>query len=274
MMNRLAGYPDESAIDSAIAIELLHNFSLIHDDIMDEARIRRNQPTLWLKYGTNNAILAGDMMFALAYDHVHKVPSGSLPAVLGWFNRAAREVCQGQQMDLTFEKRGDVSMNDYLRMVSLKTAAMLGCAAAIGNIVGSGDESQAFVAHDFGLHLGIAFQIKDDILDAYGTQESFGKEIGGDIGRNKKGFLAIHALEYLDERGKSELRQALIAESGPDKVAAVVSLFDRAGARTAAERECGRHFSQAMDDLDKLRGDASARAELQQYCAALLDRQR
>lgn len=262
LMNRLAGGRDDDALPASLGIELLHSFTLVHDDIMDEARLRRGEETVWSKYGHHRAILAGDLMFVLAYEHIAQSPTDALPVVLNLFNRAAREVCEGQHLDLEFEQRDKVSMEEYLRMVELKTAAMIAGAASIGTAICSRSNQRAEMAWAFGTKLGIAFQIQDDILDTYGDSSRTGKGIGGDIVRKKKTFLLLAAMDSLAD-------DALLRATSPS---GIMALFERAGVRGEAEAARDHYFNHAMTLLHDLGGDNEARNELASYCTRLLNR--
>jgi geranylgeranyl diphosphate synthase type II len=188
----------EDAWHAATAIELFHNFTLIHDDMMDEAALRRGNETVHKKYGTNTALLAGDVMLIQAYDYLSRVHHRQLPALLHLFNRTAREVCEGQQLDIDFERSEDVQLDAYIHMITLKTSVLLAASLQMGAMLGGASEGNCEHLYAFGKNLGIAFQIQDDYLDAFGDPDKFGKEVGGDIRQNKKTFLLLHALERSD----------------------------------------------------------------------------
>ena len=206
------------------AIELFHNFTLIHDDIMDQAPLRRGKETVHHKYGENTAILAGDVMLVTAYEELNKIDIGHLRPILTLFNKTAREVCEGQQMDMDFEKMEMVSLDAYLRMIELKTSVALAASLQTGAILGGAGERNQHLLYDFGRTLGIAFQIQDDYLDAFGDPGKFGTQVGGDLLANKKTFLLIHALETATGNLKKELDLQL-AGNAPDKVEKVQQIF-------------------------------------------------
>jgi geranylgeranyl diphosphate synthase type II len=183
----------EEVLDAAIAVETFHNFSLIHDDIMDAAPIRRGKPTVHEKWNHNTAILSGDVMLVKAYEHFVNYPKEILPELLKLFNKTAIEVCEGQQIDMMFETQTNVSVEDYIRMIELKTAVLLGCSLEIGAIVAKAPTEEAKMLYEFGRLMGIAFQLQDDYLDVYANPDKFGKQVGGDIIANKKTFLWIEA---------------------------------------------------------------------------------
>jgi len=208
----------------ATAIELFHNFTLIHDDIMDNASLRRGLQTVHAKYGENTAILSGDVMLIVAYEYLNKINTGYLHRILHLFNRTAKEVCEGQQLDIDFEKRDDVSFDEYLHMIELKTSVLLAASLQLGAILGGASEGNRNHIYEFGRNLGIAFQIQDDYLDAFGDPEKFGKDVGGDIRQNKKTFLLLHALETASSNQKTELIN-LMKENPSDKVEKILSIF-------------------------------------------------
>jgi geranylgeranyl diphosphate synthase type II len=215
-------HPD--AFNAGMAIELFHNFTLIHDDIMDAATLRRGMETVHLKYGPNAALLSGDVMMIKAYEYIAKLNGQHLSKILSLFNTTAVEVCEGQQMDMDFEKRDDVGMEEYIRMISLKTSVLLAASLEIGALLGGASEGNCKHLYEFGRNLGIAFQIQDDYLDAFGDPEKFGKEVGGDIKQNKKTFLMLHAFNVADAKQKEELKK--LTETNPsDKIEKVLNIF-------------------------------------------------
>lgn len=218
----------EKALPLAYAMELFHNFTLVHDDIMDQAPIRRGQPTIHQQYGINTAILSGDVMLIHVYDYLLEAGfEHQFPALLSTFNRVAVEVCKGQQYDMDFENRKDVSIPEYLRMIELKTAALLGGCLEVGAVAAEASQKDIQLLAIFGRHLGIAFQLQDDILDAFGDPEKFGKKQGGDIVQNKKTFLVLKAMEVADiptgNRLKDLMENPTIAEN--EKVREVLDIF-------------------------------------------------
>jgi geranylgeranyl diphosphate synthase type II len=212
------------AWEVAAAIELLHNFTLIHDDIMDKAPLRRGMETVHKKFGESTAILAGDVMLVAAYDLINRIDVSVLHQILGLFNKTAREVCEGQQLDMDFEKQEMVSQEQYLNMIELKTSVLLAACLKMGAILGGAGERNQNLIYDFGKKLGLAFQVQDDYLDAFGDPVKFGKQVGGDIKSNKKTFLLIHAFETASPAQQKELKK-LLATDSPDKVSKVVTLF-------------------------------------------------
>lgn len=224
MGNELFDNVKEDAWHVGTAIELFHNFTLIHDDIMDKAPLRRGMETVHTKYGENTALLAGDVMLVAAYEELNKISIEYLQSILHLFNRTAKEVCEGQQMDMDFEKLDKVSLEAYLKMIELKTSVALAASLQTGAILGGAGERNQHLLYEFGKKLGIAFQVQDDYLDAFGDPQKFGKQVGGDILANKKTFLLIHALETASPVQLKELDN-LLAGNPADKIEKVVQIF-------------------------------------------------
>ena len=234
---------------AATAIELFHNFTLIHDDIMDKAPLRRGKPTIHTKYSESTALLAGDVMMVKAYEYLNKIPSNYLNKVLSIFNRTAVEICEGQQLDMDYESRDDVTMNDYLRMIELKTSVALAASLKIGALLGGGGERNQNLLYEFGKKLGIAFQVQDDYLDAFGDGSKTGKQVGGDILANKKTFLLIHARESSSH--KNELERLMKANTA-DKVEKVLDLYKDCKTGEWALELKNRYFNEALNHLDDI----------------------
>jgi geranylgeranyl diphosphate synthase type II len=224
MGNELFDEISEDAWHAASAIELFHNFTLIHDDIMDQAPLRRGMPTVHSKYGENTALLAGDVMLVTAYEQLNKINPGFLPTIMRIFNTTAKQVCEGQQYDMDFEKKATVQFDEYLKMIELKTSVALAAALKMGAILGGSGERNQNLVYEFGKKLGIAFQVQDDYLDAFGDPSKFGKQAGGDILANKKTFLLIHALEVASDTQRKELQDLLRSPAG-NKVEKVLQIF-------------------------------------------------
>jgi len=224
MGNELFGDINPDAFHVAAAVELFHNFSLIHDDIMDKAPLRRGMETVHTKYGESTALLAGDVMLVQSYEYLNKIKIDYLRKISGLFSKTAKEVCEGQQLDMDFEKRETVSFDEYLNMITLKTSVLLAASLQLGAILGGAREGSQSLLYDFGKNLGIAFQIQDDYLDAFGDPSLVGKQVGGDIIANKKTFLMIHALETTSSSQLNELKK-LIAENPANKVEKVLQIF-------------------------------------------------
>ena len=228
MGNELFGEIHEDAYHLAAAVELFHNFSLVHDDIMDKAPLRRGKPTVHSVHGEPTALLGGDVMMVVAYEYVNKISSSYIKDVLRLFNKTAKEVCEGQQLDMDFENIDHVNMDDYLEMIGQKTSVLLAASLQMGAIVGGASEGNQQLMYEFGRNLGIAFQIQDDYLDAFGDPEKFGKQVGGDIKSNKKTFLMIHALETASGDQLEKLEKA-IKENPENKVEQVLEVFKACG---------------------------------------------
>ncbi len=208
----------------ATAIELFHNFTLIHDDMMDKAPLRRGLPTVHTKYGDSTALLTGDVMLIVAYEYLNKINHAYLHRILGIFNKTAKQVCEGQQLDMDFEKQNNVQPDDYLHMIALKTSVLLAASLEMGAILGGASAGNCNHMYEFGRNLGIAFQIQDDYLDAFGDPEKFGKDVGGDIRQNKKTFLLLHALENANAEQRAELEQ-LMQNNDANKVEKVLAIY-------------------------------------------------
>ena len=249
----LNGDAIENTLPAALALEVFHNFTLLHDDVMDKAAVRRGRPTVHVKWNENTAILSGDQMLIEAYKLLSNVPADKLPQVLKWFNEMATGICEGQQYDVDFEHMSQVSIEDYMKMIELKTSVLLANAMRIGGYIAGADEAQQKALYQFGLHIGLAFQIQDDILDVYGDPKTFGKAIGGDICSNKKTFLLLTAMETADAESKAELLQWLMAtDRNEEKIAAVTAIYNRLNVREAAEATMEEHTALALAQLDKL----------------------
>ncbi len=249
-----AGGDVHAALPAAMAIEVFHNFTLVHDDIMDAAPLRRSKPTVHTKWDTPTAILSGDMMMFRSVMFLQQLPPEIFQKVLPVFTTTAIEVCEGQQLDMDFERRDDVTIDEYLHMIALKTSVLLGCSFHIGAVCGGGSERLASDLYSFGKNLGIAFQLHDDILDAFATDASnFGKQVGGDILANKKTFLWLKAMELGDENQKASLNQWLTNNTaGPaEKVEAVKKIFIESGAQRRAEEEMQHYYTRALDALQQ-----------------------
>lgn len=266
----------ERALPPAWAVELFHNFSLMHDDIMDAAPLRRGQPTVHAQWGTTTAILSGDVMLIYAYRFLEKFDDPTaLPALLSAFNQAATEVCEGQQMDISFETRPNVSADEYLRMIELKTAVLLGCALRMGATCAGANIADTEHLYQTGRLAGIAFQIQDDLLDTYGDPAKFGKQVGGDIVQNKKTLLVLRATEWASAADRSELEHLMHTspEHAAEKVTAVRAIFDRCDIpqRIAIEKE--QYQRQAFEHLEAVGVAAPRKALLRSFLEELLVRE-
>lgn len=254
---------------AATAIELFHNFTLIHDDIMDKAPLRRGKQTVHTKYNDSTALLAGDVMLVRAYEYLNKISSVYLSKVLSLFNRTAIEVCEGQQMDMDYESQTNVNMNDYLRMIELKTSVALAASLKVGGLLGGGGERNQNLLYEFGKKLGIAFQVQDDYLDAFGDKSKTGKQVGGDILANKKTFLLIHAMESVSH--KKELEQLIKTNPG-DKVEKVVAVYKDCKADEWAIQLKNKYFDEALTHLEDIAVLSKRKEPLRELALFLVQR--
>jgi len=271
MGNELFDTIKPDAYHVAAAIELFHNFTLVHDDIMDAAPLRRGMETVHKKYNTNTAILCGDVMLIQAYDYLNKIQPIYLPKILHLFNRTAREVCEGQQIDMDFEQQASVKLSDYIKMIELKTSVLLAASLQMGAILGGASEGNANHLYEFGRNLGIAFQIQDDYLDAFGDPEKFGKDVGGDIRQNKKTFLMLHALEVASPEQKAQLLQ-LMQENPLDKVQQVLQIFRDCNIDDWAKSLKQQHVNTAFDHLEAIAVTSTRKQPLKELAEFLVQR--
>lgn len=271
MGNELFDDLKEDAYHVAAAVELFHNFTLIHDDIMDKAPLRRGMQTVHTKYGEPTAILAGDATFVQSYVKLSAIQPSLLQEVMPLFNRTALEVCEGQQLDMDFEQKASVSLDEYVEMITLKTSVLLAASLKLGSIIGGASKGNRDHLYEFGKNLGIAFQIQDDYLDAFGDPAKFGKQVGGDILANKKTFLMIHALETAAPSDKEKLEQ-LLQSSPADKVAQVLAIFKNAGVDSWALQLKNEYFEKALQHLDAIAVMSKRKEPLQQLAKFLIQR--
>lgn len=262
-------------IPYAVAVELFHNFTLVHDDIMDNAPLRRGKPTVHEKWNVNTAILSGDVMLVKVYDLFLQLPPVKAQQVLQLFNACATEVCEGQQLDMEFEKSDKVTEQQYIRMIRQKTAVLLGFSLELGACLANAKPVACKALREFGINMGIGFQLMDDLLDAYGDPEKFGKQVGGDIIANKKTYLLIRSLEKASAAQRTELEEWLNAKSfRPDeKVAAVKSIWDELNIRKATQRKIHSFFQKAFNNLEKIKARSAAKQALYDLTKGLMDRQ-
>ncbi len=263
------------SLDAAVAIEVFHNFTLVHDDIMDKAPLRRGFATVHEKWNGNIAILSGDVMLVEAYRLMATVEPSRLKPVLDLFSTTAAEVCRGQQTDMNFEQADNVPLTDYLEMIRLKTAVLLGCSLQIGALLAGADEHDAQRLYAFGENLGLAFQLQDDILDVFGDAEKFGKQIGGDILSNKKTYLLIKALEIAEDLDREELLSWLSQEEPEPaaKIEAVTALYLRLGVRQLAENQMTTFAEKALQLLAEINAPEDRKVVLRNFADALLIRE-
>ncbi len=238
----------------AVAIEAFHNFTLMHDDIMDKAPLRRGKPTVHEKYNSNTAILSGDVMLVKVYDMLLSLPSDQLKEALRLFNQTAAEVCEGQQLDMDFETLPRVTEKQYLEMIRLKTAVLLGFSLEFGAMLAGASADDRRLLYQFGVNIGVGFQLMDDILDVYADQAKFGKQVGGDIVSNKKTFLLVKALELSKGKNKSELNKWLAARKFDKrkKVSSVTRIYDEANVRMVAEKKAAEYFEEGYRCLEQI----------------------
>ena len=244
----------EKAINPAIGIELFHNFTLMHDDLIDNSELRRKNFTVHAKWDANTAILSGDAMLIKSYEYILNIDPSFIKQVFETFNNSALKVCEGQQMDILFENAFDVKLNDYLKMISLKTAALIACSVKIGAIIGKADKNDINNLNEFGENIGIAFQLQDDLLDVYGNIEDFGKNKGGDILLNKKTFLLIKALNISNNKTKKKLLNWINKTNYDknDKIKAVIDIYNELNIKILTHNEINKYFDNAMQSLHKI----------------------
>ncbi|MEM8567381.1 MAG: polyprenyl synthetase family protein [Bacteroidota bacterium] len=262
-------------IDQALAIEVFHNFTLMHDDIMDEAPLRRGQSTVHEKWNSNTAILSGDVMLVKAYDLLLNTDKKYFSKALRAFNKCATEVCEGQQLDMVFESQYQVTEEEYIEMIRLKTAVLLGTSLYLGALLSGADKASRKALYDFGVNIGIGFQLKDDLLDVYADKEKFGKQVGGDIIANKKTFLLIKAKELASGQSKSELERWLELENfdAVDKVKAITQIYDNLGIKELTEAKMNQYFGSGFDSLRKLDAPLNRKSLLREFAEALIGRE-
>ncbi len=264
----------EQAKWPALALEIFHNFTLLHDDVMDKATIRRGKPTVATKYGLNTAILSGDAMLIEAYRLLQKTDSPSFTLIVDAFNQVAREVCEGQQLDMDFEAREDVTAAEYLEMIRLKTAVLLATSIKIGALAGGATVQETQALYEYGILIGLAFQLQDDLLDSFGDPATFGKAIGGDIMENKKTYLLIKAYEGADGQQKRELAAWMHNNDAvrEEKIDAVRDLYEVTGARAATEKKVEDLFAEAMSKLREMEIPAEGKRCFINYANILFKR--
>ena len=256
--SQLFGGKDEEVLPAALALEVFHNFTLLHDDVMDKADVRRGRPTVHVKWNENTAILSGDQMLIEAYKLLSGVPADKLPKVLQLFNKMATEICEGQQYDVDFESQEHVTIDEYLKMIRLKTSVLLANALQTGAYIAGADEQAQEALYQFGINIGLAFQIQDDILDVWGDPKTFGKAVGGDISCNKKTFVYLEAMRLLgDEAMSLEARElkhwySQVLEDNTEKIAAVKEIFEQLDVRAACEKVVEDYTQKALALLDQL----------------------
>ncbi len=266
----------QSALNAAMAIEIFHNFTLLHDDIMDNSSMRRGQPTVHCRWNDNTAILSGDAMLILSYEILARSNPELIVKLLPIFTRVALEVCEGQQLDMDFESCEEVSLENYIEMIRLKTGVLLAGAVQLGALCGGASDKDAELMYEFGVNLGLLFQITDDILDTYGDPKVFGKSIGGDILCRKKTFLLVSALQNATEQQRDRLCKLLEDESlaAAEKIAAVTAIYDEFNIRQVAEQASDKYFRLAMEALEQVSLDKNRKSELAEYATKIKYREK
>lgn len=263
------------AMSPALGMELLHNFTLLHDDVMDQAPMRRNRPTVHTKWNINTAILSGDALFALACQYVAEAPESGLREVMQLFHKTVIEICEGQQYDMDFERMPQVTPEDYLKMIRLKTAVLPAASLQVGAIIAGADKKDQSLVYSFGEHIGLAFQIKDDWLDIFGDETTFGKKTGGDIVANKKTWPYIQAMEIGGQTQRKTLKEAFSKEfnNREEKIKLVKGIFDQLGISNMSQETMQAHYARAFDHLEEINLPAARKEKLIHLSKALFDRE-
>ncbi len=277
--NALFGGNSDEVRGAALGIETFHNFTLLHDDLMDRSPLRRGQPTVYMKWDENTAMLSGDTMFALAWRYFLRQPSPRLQEILNCFNETAIEVCEGQQKDMNFERMtmDEVSLADYMDMIRQKTAVLLAGALKIGALYAGAPDSEVDKLYRFGIHLGLAFQLQDDLLDGYGDTAVFGKKTGQDIRDNKKTFLPLTARQMADSSQRTDIDTLFADKDNMDeeeKVRRVMALYEAIGLRTAIEEAIAKEFDTAKQYLDSIQADEERKTPLRELMETLNGRKK
>ncbi len=264
----------KEALKPAIGIEMFHNFTLLHDDIMDQAPVRRGKPSVYRKWNTNIAILSGDTMFAKAYTYIASVKDETLRDILNIFTKTAVEVCEGQQYDMNFESRNDVTIEEYLEMIRLKTAVLPACSLLIGALVGGSGIEEAEKMYDLGIRLGLAFQLRDDYLDMYADEDEFGKKTGNDILSSKKTYLYLKAVEVAKQNIKEDLIQVYNSRSLDDhtKIESVKTIFNDLTIKDLTNQQISFYSDMASKQLDSVEVDEERKVPLRTFIEQLMDR--
>ncbi len=267
--------PIDNATQSAIAVELFHNFSLIHDDILDNAPLRRGNTTVHEKWNQNIALLSGDGMMVKAFEELAKSKAEHIHQLITLFSKTGLEVCEGQQLDMNFETQQKVTVEEYINMITYKTAVLLGCSLQMGAICANASLQSQLHLYEFGKHVGIAFQLLDDVLDVYANDEKFGKQVGGDIISNKKTFMLLDAFELANEQQTQELNALLNDKhiSNTEKVEKVTALYNLLGVKELAVAEANKHTEIALQHLNELDANAIKKDQLKAFALHLLQRE-
>lgn len=264
----------DTILPSAVGLETYHNYTLLHDDLMDRADMRRNKPTVHKVWNDNTAILSGDTMLVLAYQQMAQSGAAYLKEVLDIFSRTALEIGEGQQYDMEFETRDDVTEEEYIEMIRLKTSVLLAAALKIGAVLAGASAEDADLLYGYGVQVGLAFQLQDDYLDVYGDEAVFGKKIGGDILCNKKTYMLINALQHADDSQRAELTRWIEAHDyqPEEKIRAVTALYDAIGIRELCDRKIAGYFERAGQILEAVQVDAARKTVLKEFVASLMHR--
>jgi geranylgeranyl diphosphate synthase, type II len=270
--NELFGAIQPDTWKTAAALEIFHNFTLIHDDIMDKAPLRRGRPTVHAKYNESTALLSGDVMFLQSYEYLNETGSKHVQALFRMLNKTGREVCEGQQLDMDFEKKEFITLDQYLHMIELKTAVFLAACLWMGAIIADASEENLKNIYAFGKNLGLAFQVQDDWLDSFGNPSTFGKQKGGDILSNKKTFLLVHALENAGSTEKKQIQKMLQSDSS-EKVERMIGIFRATGADQAAEEAKMKYMEKAGAHLEMITVPFENKAALKEIATYLLQRE-
>lgn len=266
----------DDVVKSAIGVEIFHNFSLLHDDLMDNADMRRGNPTVHKKWNANTAILSGDAMVIESYKYISDVEPKYLPQILDLFSNTAMSICKGQQYDMDFEQRDDVSESEYIEMITLKTAVLLGCALKIGAILSDASDKDASALYEFGINIGLAFQLKDDLLDVYGDPKVFGKNLGGDILSNKKTYLLIKALKSSDDNQGAALSKWLKAKDyiPEEKISAVKNIYDELNLKAISEKIIENYYLASLECLRSISVSDERKRDLTEFAKSLMYREK
>ncbi|GFH99184.1 polyprenyl synthetase family protein [uncultured Phocaeicola sp.] len=264
----------DDILSQAAGIETYHNYTLLHDDLMDRADMRRNKPTVHKVWDENTAILSGDAMLVLAYRLMNNCPDRYLKQVMDIFSQTALEICEGQQWDMEFETRNDVTVSEYIEMIRLKTSVLLSAALKIGAVLGGASEDDAQKLYDFGIKMGLAFQLQDDFLDVYGDPKVFGKNIGGDILCNKKTFMLINALALADKKQREELEKWVSCTDfcPEEKIKAVTGLYDKIGIGRICEEKINAYYAEGLSLLESIAMPSGKKEELKSFVCHLMNR--
>ena len=261
-------------VKTAVALEIFHNFTLLHDDVMDKADIRRGKPTVHEKWNDNVAILSGDAMLIESYKYIAEIPDTKLRGALNLFSQTAMEVCEGQQYDMEFENRLDVNEEEYMEMIRLKTAVLLACALKMGSILGGTSAKDSDLLYNFGINIGLAFQLQDDLLDVYGDPAVFGKNIGGDIVSNKKTFLLIKALELSSDSQRNDLKNWIAKKdfAADEKIKSVKAIYESLHLKELSEKKIEEYFKIGIQNLEEVSVDEDRKNNLIQLAHSLMYR--